>query len=119
MGLPWGVVTNGSGLQMKVIDHVGLISRADCVVISSRIGMRKPSPEIFEYAVDQIASRVNPGNILFVGDNPVADIGGARDAGMLTAWVARGRKWQITDYRPDVTVDAVGGLVGLFRDDSG
>jgi FMN phosphatase YigB (HAD superfamily) len=36
-----------------------------------------------------------------IGDNPQADISGARGAGLRTVWLSRGRTWLIDDFEPD------------------
>ena len=37
-----------------------------------------------------------------VGDNPEADIGGGRGAGLRTVWLSRGRTWEHDDFAPDL-----------------
>ncbi|NQW19183.1 MAG: HAD family hydrolase [Chloroflexi bacterium] len=117
VGLPWGIVTNGSPLQMSVIAAVELGSIATSVTVSSLVGLRKPDPAIFELAMSQTAANTPAEDFLFVGDNPTADIIGAAQIGMKTAWVSRGAKWPITDIGanigPDITIDSVGKLLGL------
>lgn len=89
-GIPWGIVTNGSPTQLKKIERVGL-TRAQCVIVSAIFGARKPERAIFHAAANAIG--VPPENILFIGDNIEADIIGAANAGMQTAWMKRGREW--------------------------
>ena len=51
-----------------------------------------------------------------MGDNPVADIGGAQQLGMLTAWVHLGRDWELDAPRPDYVIGAVWELDHLLHD---
>lgn len=108
--VPWGIVTNGSPLQKNVIESVGLGGMTRAVIVSSLVDLRKPDPAIFKLGLSKLGAGVSPAESLFVGDNPVADIVGAGDVGMKTAWVSKGLGWQIEDYRPDLIVDSVGGL---------
>ena len=59
----------------------------DTVVISEDHGFRKPRPEIFESVLD--ALDVAPADALHVGDSLRADVGGASELGMRTAWITR------------------------------
>ncbi len=44
---------------------------------------------------------------MFVGDNPVSDIDGARRFGMRTAWVQRGRQFPSDLEPPDRIIDNI------------
>nr|NIP58865.1 HAD family hydrolase [Gemmatimonadota bacterium]NIR79248.1 HAD family hydrolase [Gemmatimonadota bacterium]NIT86290.1 HAD family hydrolase [Gemmatimonadota bacterium]NIU31768.1 HAD family hydrolase [Gemmatimonadota bacterium]NIU35067.1 HAD-IA family hydrolase [Gemmatimonadota bacterium] len=84
-GLVLGLVTNGRVLiQSRKIDGLGIRSFFDSIVISEAAGCRKPDPRIFEIALTELA--VAPGAAVFVGDHPVADMEGARRAGLISIW---------------------------------
>ena len=105
-GVPVGVVTNGeTQMQWAKVRNAGVDGLVDAVVVSEKFGARKPDSSIFEHALGLIGADVS--ETLFVGDNPVADIGGAHGVGMHTAWLHHGRNWSEEDYRPDHQVDAV------------
>ena len=57
------------------------------VIISSEVGWRKPAPTFFDIVCQQTNCR--PEEILFVGDDLINDIHGAKQAGMATAWIDR------------------------------
>lgn len=57
------------------------------VIISSEVGWRKPAPTFFDIVCQQTSCR--PEEILFVGDDLINDIHGAKQAGMATAWIDR------------------------------
>ena len=59
----------------------------DVTTLSYEHGYAKPHPSIFIAAVDRL--RVSPNQCLHVGDDPVADIQGAKNAGMKTAFIKR------------------------------
>jgi len=110
--LPWGIVTNGSSpAQRAKIHTLMLADRARSVVISEEIGMRKPDPEMFRLAASHLG--VAEREILFVGDNPAADIAGAVSAGMQTAWLRQSRTWpaHLTAITPDLVIDALDDLM--------
>ncbi len=90
-GIPFGIVTNGSRRQLRTVHALGLDRVAACVLVSGVFGCRKPDAPIFAAAALRL--RVALGEILFAGDNPVADIWGAHHVGMRTAWLPRGRTW--------------------------
>ena len=87
-----GIVTNGTvGQQMLKVKTVGLEKYVDAVVISEAEGIKKPDPGIFHLAAERVG--VGLSGSWMVGDHPVADISGGREAGMSTGWVSRGRDW--------------------------
>ncbi|MDP7286550.1 MAG: HAD family hydrolase [Phycisphaerae bacterium] len=84
------VVSNGSArMQRGKILRAGLCGLFDGVFISGEMGVRKPDADIFRRAL--AALDCPPDEALFVGDDPVTDIAGAKSAGMQTCWISRGR----------------------------
>jgi len=57
------------------------------LVISSEVGWRKPAPEFFAALCER--ARLRPGEILFVGDDPVNDYAGATAAGLAATLVGQ------------------------------
>ena len=114
---PWGIVTNGSTRQRETIHAVRLDTLCPCVVVSGEVGHRKPEPEIFHEALRCLGLDAGAG-VLFVGDDPVTDIGGAQSVGLSTAWVHRGRTWPDGLPAPDHEVSHVADIathLGLVR----
>ena len=113
-GVPVGVVTNGpTEGQWDKLRRTGVADLVDAAVVSQEFGVNKPDPSIFRRALDLIGAQ--PSETVFVGDNPVNDIGGARAVGMRTAWIRHGREWDIAAYHPTHTLDAVWQVRGLVR----
>jgi putative hydrolase of the HAD superfamily len=112
--IPWGVVTNGSAAQLDRVRALGLAERPTCVVVSEVVGLRKPDPAIFLLGAERLGAGL--GRTLFVGDNPKADIVGARRTGMRTAWLRHGRDWpaSLLPVAPDLTLDGLGDLLPLL-----
>ena len=112
-GIRSAVVTNGKGTsQRPKLRNTGIDDLVEAIAVSEEVGVAKPGPEIFQHALAAIDA--DPATTLFVGDNPVADIGGAKALGMLAAWVHLGRDWELATPRPDYVIDAVWELDALF-----
>lgn len=87
-GIRIAIVTNGpSGLQRAKLRAVDLEKAADVVVVSGEHGTHKPDPAIFALTLEALG--VAADETLFVGDNQVADVGGARAAGLTAVWIDR------------------------------
>jgi putative hydrolase of the HAD superfamily len=102
----WGIVTNGSATQTDKAERLELLSGCSCLVISKVVGVEKPDPAIFEIALNEIGSPA-PHDVLFVGDNPIADIAGARAHGMSTAWIQHDQVWPADLEPPDYVFSSV------------
>jgi len=61
------------------MESEGLTSYFKTVVLSSKVRLRKPNPEIYWEAARRIG--VEPSRCAYVGDNPVRDVEGCREAG--------------------------------------
>ena len=112
-GIRSAVVTNGTrASQRPKLRNTGIDHLVDAIVVSEEVGVAKPEPEIFQHALAAIDA--DPATTLFVGDNPVADICGAKGLGLLAAWVHLGRDWELATPRPDYVIGAVWELDALF-----
>jgi len=112
--IPFGIITNGGPKQHLKIDHLGLRTVTKCIFVSDEFGCRKPDPVIFRAAASCL--NVPCEEILFAGDNPAADIGGAHAVGMTTAWLHRGIDWpvEITDVQPDFRIASLADLLTIL-----
>jgi putative hydrolase of the HAD superfamily len=80
-----GLISNGRGtFQMRSIKALSIEKDFGTILISETVGLRKPDPEIFWQALRNL--NCEPHHSVYIGDDPVADIGGACKAGMKTAW---------------------------------
>ena len=80
-GYTLGIIAN-TITESEIPDWIqsdGLTECFQAVVLSSKVGIRKPNPEIFWEAARRV--RVQPSKCAYVGDNPARDVVGARDAG--------------------------------------
>lgn len=86
-GYGLGIITNGtSRVQQAKIESTGLQAFMSAVLISETEGIKKPHPEIFQRGLQRLD--VAPDEAVFVGDNLVADVLGAKAAGMKAVWYA-------------------------------
>ncbi|GGA78535.1 HAD family hydrolase [Ornithinibacillus halotolerans] len=90
-----GMITNGFGqFQMDNIRALGIQGYFHTILISEWEGIKKPNPDIFHRALLQL--QVLPNEVMFVGDHPINDMKGAKDAGMWTIW-RRDIQWKKVD----------------------
>lgn len=82
---PMTVVTNGfDEIQSGKMSSAGIGHYFKNVVTSQRAGSRKPSKEIFEFALAEAGHTVE--KAIMVGDNLLTDIAGAKAAGIDTVY---------------------------------
>jgi FMN phosphatase YigB (HAD superfamily) len=97
----------------RFVENAGWSRHLSAVVVSQRVGVIKPRPEIFERAAAELGVVSGPG-ILHVGDDLGADVHGAHGVGWATAWV----RYKPEDSplpvappapgtKPDLTIDSI------------
>jgi putative hydrolase of the HAD superfamily len=102
-----GIITNGRGeFQNRAIDGIKIRDYFDVILISELEKVRKPQAEIFHRAIDQL--EILAAESVFVGDNPEADIIGAKHAGMFAIW-KRNAQW-LEPQSADAIIDELNEL---------
>ncbi len=88
-GLTLGVLANSPHGDMvrRRLSEAGLSDSLEAIVCSGDVGYRKPHPAAFKAILREMG--VQPADAVMVGDDPIADVEGARAAGMRAVWVAR------------------------------
>jgi 2-haloalkanoic acid dehalogenase type II len=72
-------------------------------------GMLKPDPRIFRKLLDEAG--LDPARVAHVGDDPDADVEGARGAGVLPIWLNRsGQPWPAVTAAPALRIRTLGEL---------
>ena len=102
------------------LERFGLLTHMDTVVVSGDIGWAKPDPRAFEHTVTAIG--VPPQHLLYVGDDIVNDMQGAKAAGLVTAWLPRQNQDRGDGGRHacvDVTITGLSDLTALLGDGEG
>ncbi|HXR64638.1 MAG TPA: HAD-IA family hydrolase, partial [Ktedonobacteraceae bacterium] len=118
-----GVVTNrnyGGRPFHEDLQIMGLLDYFEYqhMAISADLGIRKPHPEIFKYALGKLS--VLPEEAAMVGDNLKADIGGAKELHMLGIWKARpttrkeSQHTKQEDIVPDLIIKDLQDLLEIF-----
>ncbi len=82
------VITNGPAMsQLDKLEINGLNRFFDVVIASGNVGYAKPDAEVFRIALSKLDAK--PSTAWHVGDNPVSDVLGARNAGLTAVWLNR------------------------------
>jgi HAD superfamily hydrolase (TIGR01549 family) len=97
----------------ELLDKFGLKEFFDVVIISGEINKRKPSPEIFEKALN--ALDVKASRAVFVGDMLDLDIIGPKNVCMKTILIKR-RPIENADIKPDRVITHLSELLSVLED---
>ncbi|MET9296395.1 HAD family hydrolase [Streptomyces sp. NPDC003077] len=109
------IVTNGRTAQQEAkIRHTGLDHLVQGWAISEQVGHRKPEPEIFHVAADDVAAPLTGAWV--IGDSPQADIAGAGALGLRSVWVANGRPWGQAPHQPTHVTGDVAAAISYVVD---
>ncbi len=96
-GYKLGLITNGlPGLQEKKLEMLGLNNIFDRVLVSGQYNCPKPSLVPFQMMAEWL--KLDPKNMMYVGDNPLNDVDASRKAGYVPVYVNTVGKWP----RPDI-----------------
>jgi len=81
-GYALGLITNRDNVDRfhELLDQMALRPYFDLILASGEVGVRKPEPDIFYAALEQLDAR--PDGSIYVGDNYWADVVGAERAGV-------------------------------------
>jgi putative hydrolase of the HAD superfamily len=102
-------VTNGNAN----LEIIGIRHLFDDVVTAAMAGAAKPAAVVFDMAVR--VGGASKQETLHVGDHPLYDVDGAREAGLRTAWVNRtASSWPDEFTAPDIEVAHVDELPELL-----
>ncbi len=96
MGYKIGLITNGShDVQSKKIQILGLEAYCDEIIISGDLGVHKPNAQPFLLMSERL--NIPPEELMYVGDNPLNDVDGSRNAGYIPVWVKTTGHWCFED----------------------
>jgi len=92
---------------------IGLARYFESTLAAREAGMLKPDPRIFVLLLGRAG--LDPAQALHVGDDALADVEGARRAGVTPVWVNRaGTEWPLPLAAPPVTVRSLAELPHLL-----
>jgi putative hydrolase of the HAD superfamily len=112
-GVKLGVVSNFEPWLEDVLALQGVDHLFAAVAISGKLGVAKPDPEIFHWAIREAGA--DPAATVHVGDQPANDVDAARAAGIIPVLIDRFARYQ----EPNGThrVESLLGLVELVSGD--
>jgi HAD superfamily hydrolase (TIGR01662 family) len=110
-----GIVSNFAIPEcvVKLLETHDLGKFFDVVVVSGAVNKRKPSPEIFQQALEKLG--VDTAETVFVGDTVDADIKGAKDMGMKTIYIKRRAQKEAEQICPDQTIKSLNELAAALE----
>jgi len=87
------------------------------VILSSKVALRKPNPEIYWLAAREIG--VEPDKCTYVGDNPVRDVEGTHAAGygmmiLINEPATLEKEPPTGEFKPDYTIEKISDLLDIF-----
>lgn len=98
-----GIISNApSESQRSKLADLGIEELLDHIVISSEVGHEKPNPAIFEIAIK--LAKAKPSEVIYVGNDEILDIFGAKMAGLTTIWANMHHREFCGKIRSDFTI---------------
>lgn len=99
------------------LEDDGLTGYFKTVILSSKVGVRKPDPEIYWEAARRIG--VEPAKCMYVGDNPLRDFEGTRAAGygmfiLFYEPATQAKEPPDVEIKPDYTITEMKNLLDIF-----
>jgi putative hydrolase of the HAD superfamily len=118
-GYVLGIIAN-TITETEIPDYLEEYGLTDCfktVVLSSKVGIRKPNPEIYWEAARRVG--VEPSKCVYVGDNPVRDVEGTRAAGygmmiLILEPETLAKEPPTGEVKPDYTIREIKDLLDIF-----
>jgi len=110
-GYPLSIISNWQCGLAHFCRELGISDPFDHIVTSAEIGFAKPDPRIFHHVCDCLG--VPPQRALHVGDSPVDDCAGARNAGMNALLIQRGADGPSSDFPTIASLATLPDLLGI------
>jgi putative hydrolase of the HAD superfamily len=111
-----GLITNGlKEVQRKRLALSGAGKYMDAIAISDEIGMQKPDPGIFAYALKE-AGHADKNTVLVIGDSLSSDIQGGINFGIDTCWFNPKGKAAVPEIVPDYEIRRLMDLLEVLED---
>jgi putative hydrolase of the HAD superfamily len=116
-GVRLGIITHGLAVkQAEKLIRLGLTQYLDpqAIFISDQIGISKPNPKLYQTALRELG--LEPGEAMYVGDNPANDIAPPKSLGMITVWARAAAKSPLGDEQPDHVIESFEDLRRLLSE---
>jgi HAD superfamily hydrolase (TIGR01509 family) len=101
------------------LDHFGIRSAFETVVVSAEVGWCKPHRIIFDHTFEKL--NIRPADALFIGDQLYVDVYGALNSGMHVAWLeTQHQDWwtpeaQLPPCKPTYTLRDISEIMDLLE----
>jgi REG-2-like HAD superfamily hydrolase len=105
-GFRMGVVSNWDDTLEAILERRGLLGYFEIVVASASVGVAKPHPGIFSYAMARVG--VSPRQGVHVGDDTLADVEGAIGVGLTPVFL--GSRWSLDGVANVLRISTLGEL---------
>ena len=114
-----GIIANQHPQIMDALKDYGLTPLFDVIAIDEIVGVSKPDPKIFQWALQQVDC--DPKAAIMIGDRPDVDVAPAKTLGMGTVRFQRGQLYVYYDprteqERADVVVTDLSSLAPAVRE---
>jgi len=109
-GIKLAVISNWDRRLPHILKELDLMDRFEVVTVSSIVGVEKPAVRIFEETLDRLG--ISASRTLHVGDSPLEDYSGARNAGLHAALIDRNGVFAGQPYRSIGCLRQIPELVG-------
>jgi putative hydrolase of the HAD superfamily len=104
------VISNGNA----DLGRIGIAHYFERCLAARDAGVLKPDPRIFRMLIE--AAGLEADEVAHVGDDPHADVEGARRAGLLPVWLNRaGSAWPLASAPPEHTITSLAELVRVVE----
>ncbi len=108
------IITNGlTKVQRPRFNSSAIGKYFDEYIVSEEVGLQKPDPEIFSYALSKLKHE-DKDSVLMIGDNPGSDILGGINFGIDTCWYNPGNKEPVKGIFPTYTINDIRELRSLI-----
>lgn len=115
MGIRTALITNGDPiLQHFKITSLKLDDQFEEIIVSGETPFAKPDPKIFRLMAEKL--NIDTGEMMYIGDHPLNDIEGSRNAGCIPVWVKTTGVWACPEIeKPEFQVETVRDVPRLIR----
>ena len=111
-----GLISNASTDEVCAWNESPLSELMDAAIFSCHVGMQKPDPEIYHYALKQVG--VSTKDALFIGDGGSKEHLGAQQAGisgLLTTYFIKGKTDKGLSNRGEGSIGTIGHISELLN----
>lgn len=110
-GIRCVILSNWDSRVYEIIDGLGLRKYFEHIFVSSEIGYSKPNPRIFQHVL--LKMELAPSEVLHVGDDLMADVMGAEQAGLEFRLIWREKKPSGSDVKTISSLTQIPELLSL------